>query len=119
MPTPKPITIVGGGLAGLTLGIGLRQAGIPVSAGVSLLVSAGLMKHSTLIIGGYTGLLHLAVAMDKRVVMLNFPGNAHPFQHPDWAVTQTNGQPLDTITPDAVNEACNRAFTALGVRGRC
>jgi 2-polyprenyl-6-methoxyphenol hydroxylase-like FAD-dependent oxidoreductase len=31
MPTPKPITIVGGGLAGLTLGIGLRQAGIPVT----------------------------------------------------------------------------------------
>jgi menaquinone-9 beta-reductase len=28
---PKPITIVGGGLAGLTLGIGLRQKGIPVT----------------------------------------------------------------------------------------
>src|SRR5215510_8437076 len=27
----KPITIVGGGLAGLTLGIGLRQRGIPVT----------------------------------------------------------------------------------------
>lgn len=27
----KPITIVGGGLAGLTLGIGLRQRGVPVS----------------------------------------------------------------------------------------
>src|SRR5436190_16210061 len=26
----KPITIVGGGLAGLTLGIGLRRRGIPV-----------------------------------------------------------------------------------------
>jgi len=31
MPAPKPITIVGGGLAGLTLGIGLRQQGIPVT----------------------------------------------------------------------------------------
>jgi menaquinone-9 beta-reductase len=31
MTALKPITIVGGGLAGLTLGIGLRQTGIPVT----------------------------------------------------------------------------------------
>jgi 2-polyprenyl-6-methoxyphenol hydroxylase-like FAD-dependent oxidoreductase len=31
MPHLKPITIVGGGVAGLTLGIGLRQRGIPVT----------------------------------------------------------------------------------------
>jgi 2-polyprenyl-6-methoxyphenol hydroxylase-like FAD-dependent oxidoreductase len=31
MPASKPITIVGGGLAGLTLGIGLRQREIPVT----------------------------------------------------------------------------------------
>lgn len=31
MSTEKPIRIVGGGLAGLTLGIGLRQRGVPVT----------------------------------------------------------------------------------------
>ena len=31
MSANKPITIIGGGLAGLTLGIGLRQRGVPVS----------------------------------------------------------------------------------------
>ena len=31
MPPLKPISIIGGGLAGLTLGIGLRQRGIPVT----------------------------------------------------------------------------------------
>jgi 2-polyprenyl-6-methoxyphenol hydroxylase-like FAD-dependent oxidoreductase len=31
MSAPKPITIIGGGLAGLTLGIGLRQRDIPVT----------------------------------------------------------------------------------------
>ena len=93
-----------------------RQAGFPVSAGATLLVSAGLMQLSTLIIGGDTGLLHLAVAMGKRVVMLmgsNHPGSSHPFQHPDWAATPANGQPVAAITPDEVNAACDRAFAEV------
>ena len=67
----------------------VRQAGFPVSAGVPLLVTGGLMKLSSLILGGDTGALHLAVAMGKRVVMIRnsvAPGSPYPFQHPDWAV---------------------------------
>jgi ADP-heptose:LPS heptosyltransferase len=45
------------------------------------------MKLSSLILGGdYTGALHLAVAMGKRVVMIRdsvAPGSPYPFQHPD------------------------------------
>jgi ADP-heptose:LPS heptosyltransferase len=98
----------------------VRQAGFPVSAGESLLVTAGLMKLSTLILGGDTGLLHLAVAMDKRVVMLMGsvgPGSSHPFQHPDWTVTPEQGQAVAMITAEAVNSACAQAFAEEGVRG--
>ena len=31
MSAPRPVQIIGGGLAGLTLGIGLRQQGIPAT----------------------------------------------------------------------------------------
>ena len=68
----------------------VRQAGFPVSAGVPLLVSAGLAKLCALTLAGDTGLLHLAAAMGKRVVAIipsTAPGNKYPFQHPEWAVT--------------------------------
>ena len=97
-----------------------REAGFPVSAGASLLVTAGLMKLSTLILGGDTGVLHLAVAMDQRVIMIMNsigPGSSHPFQHADWTVTPASGQSVAAITTDAVNGACGRAFAALGVQG--
>jgi len=113
--------LFGGGPAERAALAPVRQAGFPVSAGASLIFTAGLMKHSTLILGGDTGLLHLAVAMGKRVVMLMGsvgPGSSHPFQHPDWTVTPANGLPVATITTDAVKEACDRAFAELGVRGR-
>ena len=96
-----------------------REAGFPTSAGTSLLVTAGLMKLSTLILGGDTGLLHLAVAMDQRVIMMMNsigPGSAYPFQHPDWTVTPANGQSVAAISTDAVDEACGRTFAALGVQ---
>jgi ADP-heptose:LPS heptosyltransferase len=91
-----------------------KQAGFPLAAGTPLLVTAGLMGLSTLVLGGDTGLLHLAVAMGKRVIMLIgsvSPGSAHPFQHPDWTITPATGQTLATVTADAVKEACDRALT--------
>jgi ADP-heptose:LPS heptosyltransferase len=91
-----------------------RQAGFPVSAGVSLLVTGGLMKLSSLVLGGDTGALHLAVAMGKRVVMIRdsiAPGSPYPYQHPDWAVTPTSGRDVSSIETAAVIEACARAIS--------
>lgn len=71
-----------------------RRASFVVSAGVSLLVTGGLMQLSTLVLGGDTGAVHLAVAQGKRVLMLMqevTPGSPIPFQHPDWVLAPKSG----------------------------
>jgi ADP-heptose:LPS heptosyltransferase len=94
----------------------VRQAGFAVAAGTSPLVSAGLMKLSTLVLGGDTGLLHLAVAMDKRVIMLMRlvkPSTCIPYNHPDWVILPPKGSSISDITPNQVNEACAQALANL------
>jgi len=100
--------IFGGGPADRATLEPARAAGFPISAGVPLLVTGGLMKLSTIVVGGDTGLLHLAVAMGRRVVMLmrsNLRGQTFPFQHPDWAVVAAPGQPISSVKIGAVIEA--------------
>jgi ADP-heptose:LPS heptosyltransferase len=90
-----------------------RTAGFVITAGTPLLVSAGLMKLSSVVVGADTGLLHLAVAMGKRVVMLiysNAPGSMHPFRYADWTVTPPPGKTVSEIQTGAVIEACGNAF---------
>lgn len=89
-----------------------RAAGYVITAGNPLLVSAGLVKLSTLTIGGVTGLLHLAVAMQKRVVMLIGPANepGFPYQHRDWAVLPASGGNVSEIQISSVIEACECAL---------
>jgi ADP-heptose:LPS heptosyltransferase len=90
-----------------------RQAGFPVSAGVPLLVSAGLAKLCALTIAGDTGLLHLAAAMGQRVAVIipsTTPGNKYPFQHPEWAITPAPGMNISTIGAETVIAACERAL---------
>jgi ADP-heptose:LPS heptosyltransferase len=106
--------LFGGGPAERSALEPVRQAGFPVSAGVPLLVTGGLMKLSSFILGGDTGALHLAVAMGKRVVMIRnsiAPGSPYPYQHPDWAVTPTSGRVVSSIETSAVVEACERALS--------
>ena len=96
----------------------LRLAGFPVSAGVPLLVSAGLAKLCALTLAADTGMLHLAAAMGKRVVAIiqsTAPGNKYPFQHPDWAVTPSQGVDVATIDTEVVMAACERALAETGL----
>ena len=106
--------LFGGGPAERTALEPVRQAGFPVSAGVPMLVTGGLMKLSSLILGGDTGALHLAVAMGKRVVMIRdsiAPGSPYPYQHPDWAVIPATGRDVPGIETGVVIEACTQAYT--------
>jgi ADP-heptose:LPS heptosyltransferase len=90
-----------------------RQAGFTVAAGSSLLVSAGLINHSTFVLGGDTGLLHLAVAMKRSIRMLMASISNYPFQHPDWAVRPAPGKLVSTIPFGTVNQACAEALAEV------
>jgi ADP-heptose:LPS heptosyltransferase len=82
-----------------------RQEKFCVATGLPLLVSAGLVHLATLALGGDTGLGHLAVALERRVVMLmrdNRPGSCVPFQHPAWAVAPAHPGRIQEIAVETV-----------------
>lgn len=108
-----PILFVGGPADRLTLEPAAKE-GFCVAAGTSLLVSAGLAKLAALTLGGDTGLGHLAVAQNKRVVMLMMhrrPGACVPFQHPDWTLTPENSTNIGEITVADVIRATEALLT--------
>ncbi len=104
--------IFGGGPNDQTALEPAARKGFALSTGVPLLTSAGLAKLSTLVVGGVTGMLHLAVAMQRRVVMVvGYPAHepGFPYQHRGWAVTPPDGGRIDGIETGAVIQACDRA----------
>ena len=108
--------VFGGGPGDRTALEPARAAGHISLAGASLLLSAGLAGRSTLILGGDTGLVHLAVAMGKRVIMLMrtlIPGSTYPFQHEDWAIGPKPGCEIGSISVQTVNDHCARAALEL------
>jgi heptosyltransferase-1 len=98
-----------------------RAAGFVAAAGTPLLVSAGLAKLSGVVIGGITGLLHLAIAMQKRVVMLTSSTSASdsPYQHREWGLTPATGQSVADIPISVVIEACSNAFSESAGNASC
>jgi ADP-heptose:LPS heptosyltransferase len=106
--------ILGGGPADRAALEPANQEGFAISAGVPLLMTGGLMKLSTLIFGGDTGALHLAVALGKRVLMLMHyaaSGSPTPYQHRDWVVVAPKSNAIEKISVDEVNGAIARIFS--------
>jgi ADP-heptose:LPS heptosyltransferase len=104
--------IFSGGPADLARMEPVRQQGFVLAAGLPRLTDMGLLQRSTLVLGGDTGFIHLAVAMGRRVVMLMpavHPGSAVPFHHPDWAIAAPAGTDISKITVPTVLTACTPA----------
>lgn len=86
-----------------------------VATGLPLLVSAGVVQASALMVGGDTGLGHLGVAQGKRVVMLMMhknPGACVPYQHSDWAVVPARPG-IDGISVEMVLAETNKVLAAV------
>ena len=86
----------------------------PVTAGrADFLTTASLMKLSTLILGGDTGMLHLAVALDKKVIMLmNGTGyqRFYPYQHQNWAIIPKSSFNIEDIEIETVKSLISESF---------
>ena len=106
--------LFGGGPGELPRLESVSKAGFPVAAGAPLLVSAGLAKLCTVVAGGDTGLLHLAVAMNKRVVMIQgphrHPERFYPFRNPEWKLMPPPGAAISAIGVGEVVTASEVAF---------
>ena len=83
----------------------------PVAAGrADFLTTAGLMKLSTLVLGGDTGMLHLAVALGKKVLMLMDGTESrkfYPYQHPEWALIPENSFRISDLSTERVIQLTN------------
>jgi ADP-heptose:LPS heptosyltransferase len=88
------------------------RAGFPVCISPIATV-CWLMKLSRLVIGGDTGLLHLGVAIGKRVVVLMSPDGARtpiPYGHVKWVVWTPTDKDIRGISIDSVNRAIEKAL---------
>ena len=97
--------IFGGGPGDVAALEPARAENFPVLAGGPLLATGGLMQLSTLMLGGDTGMLHLAIAQGKRALMLVgdlSPGRPILFQRPEWVVAAPQIKELASITVETI-----------------
>lgn len=86
----------------------------PVAAGTDMLTSCGLAVLCAVVVGGDTGLLHMATASGRRVIALAHAGDIHgPYGHPDWTITPPRAdQPAAEIELDVVLAEIRRVIGA-------
>jgi ADP-heptose:LPS heptosyltransferase len=114
--------IFGGGPGDLAALENARAKNFPVLAGVPLLVTGGLMQLSTLVLGGDTGMLHLAIAQGKRALMLVHnaaPGRPILYQHPEWVVVAPQPNQLDSITVETIIAETGKVFNPPAGNASC
>jgi ADP-heptose:LPS heptosyltransferase len=90
-----------------------REKGFPAFSNTPLLVTAGLMHLSSLIIGGDTGMIHLAMAQNKCVLMLIngcSPGQANLYQHEEWVIQAKDPDSFKKLPIETVNIKCRELF---------
>jgi ADP-heptose:LPS heptosyltransferase len=88
------------------------DAGYPVCAGLPLMTVAWIVNQSAIVVGADTGLIHLAVAIGKHVLMLFKPyggGSTGPYGHPEWIIEP----PEDGKVPDIPVERVTGAIDGL------
>jgi hypothetical protein len=73
-----------------------------------------------MVLGSDTGLLHMAVAMEKPVLMLlNSPAiRTIPYGHPEWTLTPAPGEGLSSLRWEAVAEKSERMLFANAEPGQ-
>lgn len=110
--TPQPVEIIGGGLAGLSLGLALRQAGVPVT----LIEAGGYPRHR--VCGEFiTGLETGTIA---RLGLAPFLAGATPHREVAWFLhdrplrRQTLAHPALALSRHALDQSLASAFTAAG-----
>jgi ADP-heptose:LPS heptosyltransferase len=114
--------IFGGGSGDIAALAPARVENFTVLAGMPLLVTGGLMQLSTLVLGGDTGMLHLAIAQGKRALMLVHnlsPGRPILFQHGDWVIVAPERDKLDSITVESVIAKTGRDFNPPAGNASC
>lgn len=110
----KPITIVGGGLAGLTLGIGLRQRGVPASV-----IEAGQYPRHRVcgefISGrGQETLTRLGLTEKLRVAGMQTASTVNFFSANGSKLAQTLPQPAWCVSRFVLDDLLAREFQRLG-----